>query len=94
LSLIFLDVKPKGWRWLPIAAMWPGFAYAFAGVSRLDPFMALWGRYEPTPWHFDRVLDPIIRDSHLKRASMQLLITAVIAAIITLVMALVPGHRL
>ncbi|KAJ1913791.1 Bud site selection protein, Revert to axial protein 1 [Coemansia sp. S17] len=94
LSLIFLDVKPKGWRWLPLAAMWPGFIYAVAGVSRLDPFMALFGRYEPTPWHFDRVLDPTIRDTHLKRASMQLLITAAVAAIITLVMFLVPGHRL
>ncbi|KAJ2457570.1 Bud site selection protein, Revert to axial protein 1 [Coemansia sp. RSA 2424] len=94
LSLIFLDVQPKAWRWLPMAAMWPGFAYAVAGVSRLDPFVALLGKYEPTPWHFDRVADPIIRDAHLKRASMQLLITAFVAAIITLVMFLVPGHRL
>ncbi|KAJ2003738.1 Bud site selection protein, Revert to axial protein 1 [Coemansia thaxteri] len=94
LSLIFLDVTPKAWRWLPMAGMWPGFSLIVAGVSRLDPFMALLGRYEPTPWHFDRVLDPIIRDSHLKRATMQLLITAAVAAILTLVMFLVPGHRL
>ncbi|KAJ2687706.1 Bud site selection protein, Revert to axial protein 1 [Coemansia spiralis] len=94
LSLIFLDVTPKGWRWLPVAAMWPGFTFAVAGVSRLDPFMALMGRYEPTPWHFDRVLDPTIRDAHLKRASMQLIGTAAVASIITLVMFLVPGHRL
>ncbi|KAJ1994137.1 Bud site selection protein, Revert to axial protein 1 [Coemansia umbellata] len=93
-SLIFLDVTPKGWRWLPLAAMWPGFVYAFAGVSRLDPFMALLGRYEPKAWHFESVQDSAIRDSHLKRGSMQLIFAAAIAAIITLVLFLVPGHHL
>ncbi|KAI9503939.1 RGS domain-containing protein [Coemansia spiralis] len=93
-SLIFLDVTPKGWRWLPLAAMWPGFVYAFAGVSRLDPFMALLGRYEPKAWHFESVQDAAIRDSHLKRGSMQLIFAAAIAAIITLVLFLVPGHHL
>ncbi|KAJ1788368.1 Bud site selection protein, Revert to axial protein 1, partial [Coemansia sp. RSA 2399] len=93
-SLIFLDVKPKGWRWLPLAALWPGFAYAFAGVSRLDPFMALLGRYEATAWKFERVRDPSIHDRHLKKGSMQLLSAAAVAAIISLVLFLVPGHHL
>ncbi|KAI8320383.1 hypothetical protein GQ54DRAFT_312715 [Martensiomyces pterosporus] len=93
-SLIFLDVQPKGWRWLPLAVLWPGFIYAFAGVTRLDPFMALFGRYEPSAWCFDHVHDPAIRDSHLKRASLQLAVTALIAAVITLILFLVPGHHL
>ncbi|KAJ2556757.1 hypothetical protein EV175_001787 [Coemansia sp. RSA 1933] len=93
-SLIFLDVKPKGWRWLPLAALWPGFAYAFAGVSRLDPFMALLGRYEATAWRFERVRDPAIHDKHLKKGSMHLIYAAAVAAIITLVLFLVPGHHL
>ncbi|KAJ1668104.1 Bud site selection protein, Revert to axial protein 1 [Coemansia sp. RSA 1813] len=93
-SLIFLDVKPKGWRWLPLAALWPGFAYSFAGVSRLDPFMALLGRYEATAWKFERVRDPAIHDRHLKKGSMQLICAAAVAAIISLVLFLVPGHHL
>ncbi|KAJ2852764.1 Bud site selection protein, Revert to axial protein 1 [Coemansia brasiliensis] len=94
LALIFLDVKPKGWRWLPMAALWPGFAYAFAGVVRLDPFMALLGRYESTAWSFGKVRDSTVRHSHLKRATMLLVVTAGISALITLILFLVPGNRL
>ncbi|KAJ2616155.1 Bud site selection protein, Revert to axial protein 1 [Coemansia sp. RSA 1365] len=94
LALIFLDVKPKGWRWLPMAALWPGFIYVFAGVTRLDPFMALLGRYESTAWSFGRVQDNKIHHSHLKRASLHLAITVGISAILTLIMFLVPGNRL
>ncbi|KAI9482065.1 Bud site selection protein, Revert to axial protein 1 [Coemansia sp. RSA 989] len=94
LALIFLDVKPKGWRWLPMAALWPGFAYAFAGIVRLDPFMALLGRYEATAWSFGKVRDSTVRHSHLKRATMLLVVTAGISALITLVLFLVPGNRL
>ncbi|PIA19236.1 hypothetical protein COEREDRAFT_37730 [Coemansia reversa NRRL 1564] len=94
LTLIFLDVKPKGWRWLPMAALWPGFIYVFAGVTRLDPFMALLGRYESTAWSFGPVKDNKIHHSHLKRASLHLAITVGISAILTLIMFLVPGNRL
>ncbi|KAJ2816547.1 hypothetical protein IWW50_006459, partial [Coemansia erecta] len=94
LALIFLDVKPKGWRWLPMAALWLGLAYAVAGVTRLDPFMAMLGRYEATAWAFGPVLDSTVRHSHLKRAAMQLIVTAGVAALITLVLFLVPGNHL
>ncbi|KAJ2725212.1 Bud site selection protein, Revert to axial protein 1 [Coemansia sp. Benny D115] len=70
LSLIFLDVKPKGWRWLPLAGLWPGFIFTFAGVTRLDPLLAFAGRFEPVAWRLESVRDKTIRDSHLKRASM------------------------
>ncbi|KAJ2511939.1 Bud site selection protein, Revert to axial protein 1 [Coemansia sp. RSA 1939] len=93
-SLVFLDVKPKGWRWLPLAALWPGFAYAFAGVSRLDPFFALLGRYEATAWKLERVRDPAIHDRHLKRGTLHLIFAAAVAALISLVLFLVPGHHL
>ncbi|KAJ2362763.1 Bud site selection protein, Revert to axial protein 1, partial [Coemansia sp. RSA 2607] len=94
LSLIFLNVKPKAWRWLPLAGLWPGFINLFAGVTRLDPFLAILGVFEPVSWHFESVRDSSIRDSHLKRASLQLIATAVVAVLITLVMFLVPGNRL
>ncbi|KAJ1829385.1 Bud site selection protein, Revert to axial protein 1 [Coemansia sp. RSA 2599] len=94
LTLVFLDVKPKGWRWLPLAGLWPGFIFAFAGVSRLDPFLAMLGRFEPVAWHFEAVRDSAIRDSHLKRASLQLIATAVIAVVISLVLFLVPGNHI
>ncbi|KAJ1843280.1 Bud site selection protein, Revert to axial protein 1 [Coemansia sp. RSA 2708] len=94
LSLILLDVKPKGWRWLPMAGLWVGLAYAVAGVTRLDPFMAFMGRYEATAWSFGRVQDTTIRHSHLKRAAMQLIVTAGVAALITLVLFLVPGNHI
>ncbi|ORX68286.1 hypothetical protein DL89DRAFT_294186 [Linderina pennispora] len=84
-SLIFLDVTPKGWRWLPIACLWPGFVLGFAGVSRIDPVLAL--DWQP-------VRDRHIKDSHLKKASVQLAVTALIAVVITLVLFLVPGHHL
>ncbi|KAJ1720083.1 Bud site selection protein, Revert to axial protein 1, partial [Coemansia biformis] len=94
LSLIFLDVKPKAWRWLPIAGLWPGFVYVFAGLSRLDPFMALAARYESTAWALGRVRDKTVRLAHLKRAVLQLAAAAAIAAIISVVMFVVPGHHL
>ncbi|KAJ2804400.1 Bud site selection protein, Revert to axial protein 1 [Coemansia guatemalensis] len=94
LALIFLDVKPKGWRWLPMAGLWLGFIYVFAGITRLDPFMALLGRYESTAWSFGRVQDKKILHSHLKRASLHLAITVGISAIVTLILFLVPGNRL
>ncbi|KAJ1722293.1 Bud site selection protein, Revert to axial protein 1 [Coemansia erecta] len=94
LSLIFLNVKPKAWRWLPLAGLWPGFINLFAGVTRLDPFLAILGVFEPVSWRLESVRDSSIRDSHLKRASLQLIATAVVAVLITLVMFLVPGNRL
>ncbi|KAJ1947141.1 Bud site selection protein, Revert to axial protein 1 [Kickxella alabastrina] len=94
LSLVFLDVKPKAWRWLPMAALWPGFTLAFAGVTRLDPLMAFLGFFEPIAWRYEHVRDPSIRDSHLKRASLQLIFTAIISVIITVVMFVVPGNHL
>ncbi|KAJ1939126.1 Bud site selection protein, Revert to axial protein 1, partial [Linderina pennispora] len=93
-SLIFLDVTPKGWRWLPIACLWPGFVLGFAGVSRIDPVLALTGRFEPVAWRFEPVRDRHIKDSHLKKASVQLAVTGLIAVVITLVLFLVPGHHL
>ncbi|KAJ2120707.1 hypothetical protein IW147_004846 [Coemansia sp. RSA 720] len=93
-SLVLLDVRPKGWRWLPMAALWMGLAYAVAGVMRLDPFMAIMGRYEATAWSFGRVVDSTVRHAHLKRAAMIMVVTAGVSALITLVLFLVPGHRL
>ncbi|KAJ2707596.1 Bud site selection protein, Revert to axial protein 1 [Coemansia sp. IMI 203386] len=94
LTLVFLDVKPKGWRWLPLAGLWPGFIYAFAGVTRLDPFLAILGRFEPVSWRFEAVRDSAIRDSHLKRGSLQLIATALVAVVISLVLFLVPGNHI
>ncbi|KAJ2226570.1 Bud site selection protein, Revert to axial protein 1 [Coemansia sp. RSA 518] len=93
-ALVLLDVHPKGWRWLPISALWTGLAYAVAGVMRLDPIMAILGRYEATAWSFGRVIDSTVRHAHLKRAAMIIVVTAGVAALITLVLFLVPGHRL
>ncbi|KAJ2502419.1 Bud site selection protein, Revert to axial protein 1 [Coemansia sp. RSA 1972] len=93
-ALVLLDVHPKGWRWLPISALWTGLAYAVAGVMRLDPLMAILGRYEATAWSFGRVVDSTVRHAHLKRAAMIIVVTAGVAALITLVLFLVPGHRL
>ncbi|KAJ2084352.1 Bud site selection protein, Revert to axial protein 1 [Coemansia sp. RSA 988] len=94
LVLIFLDVKPKGWRWLPMSGLWLGFIYLFAGITRLDPFMALLGRYESTAWSFGRVQDKKIHHSHLRRALLHLAITVGISAILSLILFLVPGNRL
>ncbi|KAJ2777972.1 Bud site selection protein, Revert to axial protein 1 [Coemansia javaensis] len=94
LALIFLDVRPKGWRWLPMAGLWPGFVCVLAGLTRLDPFMVVCARYESTAWSFGRVRDRAVLKSHVKRAILQLIAATAVSAIISLVMFLVPGHRL
>ncbi|KAJ2767946.1 Bud site selection protein, Revert to axial protein 1, partial [Coemansia nantahalensis] len=94
LSLIFLDVQPKAWRWLPMAGLWPGFVCALAGVARLDPLMALAARYESAAWSFGRVRDKTVYLTHLKRALLLLLAATLVSAVISVVMFVVPGNRL
>ncbi|KAJ2711428.1 hypothetical protein H4R19_003253 [Coemansia spiralis] len=56
--------------------------------------MALAARYESAAWSFGRVRDKTVRLSHLKRGLLLLLAATLVAAVISVVMFVVPGNRL
>ncbi|KAJ1675425.1 Bud site selection protein, Revert to axial protein 1, partial [Spiromyces aspiralis] len=48
-SLIFLDVQPKSWRFLPLVGFIPGWSWVLSGVKRFDPWLTLASRAELQP---------------------------------------------
>ncbi len=60
----------------------------------LDPFLAMLGYSEYTPFNFSRVREPYVRQLLARRAVMVLGITVLIDAAICALFIFVPGKRL
>lgn len=92
--LIFLDWQPKSTR------LWLILPFAFAsygivsGLYNLDPILAILGFSERGPGKLIKIKEPYVRRLLIKRSLFVLGIIILIAAILVIIFALVPGKRL
>ncbi|KAJ1918453.1 Bud site selection protein, Revert to axial protein 1 [Mycoemilia scoparia] len=93
-SLIFLNVTPKGWRFLPLAGFIPGWSWVFAGLERFDPWLTLISRSELRPLKSYSIRISYIRELHYRKAAILLSISIILSIAITIIFWAVPGHRL
>ena len=107
-SLIFLDYQPKQTRiwvsshkvsWLSahvqiILPFFIAFNFLLAAYYSLSPVLAVLQQSETTPFHHIRVRERYVRKLLLLRAGWIELLCVVGTAAMTVIFALVPGHRL
>ncbi|RSH90099.1 Bud site selection protein, Revert to axial protein 1 [Saitozyma podzolica] len=93
-SLIFLDYKPKVTRLWIILPFFVATNLLLAAYYSLDPLLALLQQSETTPFRFIRVREVYVRKLIGLRAMWIEAVCVVLTAVLTVIFALVPGHRL
>jgi len=108
-SLIFLDHKPKRDRlWVSQTALSPGTKLTLqvilpfflatnlllSAYYSLSPLLAFCRQSETTPFRFIRISERYVRKLLLMRALWIEALCVAITAVLTVIFALVPGHRL
>ncbi|KAK3904761.1 RGS domain-containing protein [Staphylotrichum tortipilum] len=91
--LIFLDKDRLTRLWLILPFTIGVYCLASYQYS-LDPFLAMLGYSEYTPFNFSRVREPYVRQLLARRAVMVLAITVFVDAAICVLFIMVPGKRL
>ncbi|ORY24862.1 putative Bud site selection-related protein [Naematelia encephala] len=93
-SLIFLDWKPKRTRLWVILPFIFGTNLLLSAYYSLSPFLAVLQQSETTPFRLIRVREGYVRRLLLMRALWIEALCIGITAVLTVIFALVPGHRL
>ena len=93
-SFIFLDWKPKRTRLWLILPIFVATNLLFAAYYSLSPLLVLFQQSETTPFRMIRVNEPYVRRLLTYRALWVEGMCVLITAILTVIFALVPGHRL
>ncbi|KAK4055418.1 Bud site selection protein, Revert to axial protein 1 [Microbotryomycetes sp. JL221] len=94
LSFIFLDYKPK------VRRLWIILPFAVAIVNivafsyDLDPLLVFMGLSETTPFRTIGIREPYVRKLLFGRALWVTFLSGMVVAVLTVIFALVPGHRL
>lgn len=92
--LIFLDWEPKVTRLWLILPFGVGSYSIFSSLYNLDPIMAICGFSEASSRKVVRIREPYVRQLLVKRALYVLAVIILVAAILVIIFALVPGKRL
>ncbi|OZJ04465.1 hypothetical protein BZG36_02800 [Bifiguratus adelaidae] len=95
LSLIFLGSSSGGIRWWGLVPIWLGVISLLVGATELDPIWVLiFNVSETIDFRFNKIKDPLVRRILVRRSLWVLLLSLVIAVLVTVVFVYVPGKRL
>ncbi|ANZ73935.1 BA75_00080T0 [Komagataella pastoris] len=95
-TLIFLNWNPKPVRAVVVIPFFIGAYLLITSIYNIDPVLSILGYGESKATHSGliKLKEPFVRRLLLKRGLWVLLLTSVIAAVLSIIFALVPGKRL